>query len=346
MSASCARRGRASRRPGRPANPRARTASAGGSPSPGRSRGRACRRSRAGPRRACSSAERPAGAGSPNCSACVDVGRHGGRHVGVDADQFRRRQQRHLLRDRIAPVAALRDVARVAEALHQHDPGARDADADPSRSRSACRKSRSPAATESRHRTRPTALPPCAVGLVSGSMIFSCSMIEPGQPWVTIIGNAFGMLRAHVDEMDVEPVDLGDELRQRVQPRLDLAPVVVGRPVARELLHRRELHALRCVARPFPAPAISSRRSAGGGRRAPRPWRDNGKGRIGLPSAARVISHREQAGGARPPPSGRERSRRLMGDDGMIVTFSERRVTVPVFFPCRSWPISLAELVA
>jgi hypothetical protein len=34
------------------------------------------------------------------------------------------------------------------------------------------------------------ALPPCAVGLVSGSMIFSCSMIEPGQPWVTISGSA------------------------------------------------------------------------------------------------------------------------------------------------------------
>jgi hypothetical protein len=34
------------------------------------------------------------------------------------------------------------------------------------------------------------ALPPCAVGLVSGSMIFICSTIEPGQPWVTIIGRA------------------------------------------------------------------------------------------------------------------------------------------------------------
>ena len=32
--------------------------------------------------------------------------------------------------------------------------------------------------------------PPCAVGLVSGSMIFSCSMIEPGHPWVTISGSA------------------------------------------------------------------------------------------------------------------------------------------------------------
>ena len=34
------------------------------------------------------------------------------------------------------------------------------------------------------------ALPPCAVGLVSGSMIFSCSMIEPGHPCVTISGSA------------------------------------------------------------------------------------------------------------------------------------------------------------
>ena len=34
------------------------------------------------------------------------------------------------------------------------------------------------------------ALAPCAVGLVSGSTIFSCSMIEPGHPCVTISGSA------------------------------------------------------------------------------------------------------------------------------------------------------------
>ena len=55
------------------------------------------------------------------------------------------------------------------------------------------------------------------------------------------------MLRADVDEMNVQPIDLGDELRQGVQLRLDLAPVVFRRPVVRELLHRRELHALREV---------------------------------------------------------------------------------------------------
>src|SRR5271170_2824355 len=35
------------------------------------------------------------------------------------------------------------------------------------------------------------ALPQCAVGLVSGSIIFNCSMTDPGHPCVTISGNAF-----------------------------------------------------------------------------------------------------------------------------------------------------------
>jgi hypothetical protein len=69
---------------------------------------------------------------------------------------------------------------------------------------------------------------------VSGSTIFSCSTTEPGQPCVTISGSAFVMFRTHVDEMNVESIDLGDELRQALQPRLALAPVVLGRPVPRE----------------------------------------------------------------------------------------------------------------
>jgi hypothetical protein len=47
--------------------------------------------------------------------------------------------------------------------------------------------------------------------------------------------------------MNVEPVDLGHELRQRVQSRLDLAPILLFRPMAREFLHRRELSALRAI---------------------------------------------------------------------------------------------------
>jgi hypothetical protein len=53
--------------------------------------------------------------------------------------------------------------------------------------------------------------------------------------------------RPDVDEVDLDPVDLGRELRQRVQSRLDLAPVVLGPPVAGERLQRRQLHPLRPV---------------------------------------------------------------------------------------------------
>jgi hypothetical protein len=53
----------------------------------------------------------------------------------------------------------------------------------------------------------------CAVGLVSGSIIFSCSMTEPGHPCVTMSGNAFSCFRTNVNKMNVQPVDFGHELR-------------------------------------------------------------------------------------------------------------------------------------
>jgi hypothetical protein len=52
------------------------------------------------------------------------------------------------------------------------------------------------------------------------------------------------VLRPNVNEVNVEPVDLGDGLREGVQPGLTRAPVVVGHPVARELLDHGERHAL------------------------------------------------------------------------------------------------------
>ena len=55
------------------------------------------------------------------------------------------------------------------------------------------------------------------------------------------------VFRTNVNEVDVQPINLGHEIRQGVQSRLDLAPVVLGRPIAREFLHRRELGALRLI---------------------------------------------------------------------------------------------------
>ena len=75
--------------------------------------------------------------------------------------------------------------------------------------------------------------------------------MEPGQPCDDDDRQGILVLRAHVNEVDVETIDLGDEVRHGVEPRFDLAPVVFGRPVARELLHGRERHALRKVADGF-----------------------------------------------------------------------------------------------
>jgi hypothetical protein len=55
-----------------------------------------------------------------------------------------------------------------------------------------------------------------------------------------------------VRELDVQPVDLGDELRQRVQRRLDLAPVVAVAPVLDERAQLRQLDTLRPVADSLP----------------------------------------------------------------------------------------------
>ena len=51
--------------------------------------------------------------------------------------------------------------------------------------------------------------------------------------------------------MDVHAVDLGRELRERVQPRFALVPVVPGRSVAGELLNRRQLDTLRPIGDEF-----------------------------------------------------------------------------------------------
>src|ERR1700752_301260 len=47
--------------------------------------------------------------------------------------------------------------------------------------------------------------------------------------------------------MNVEPVDLGDEVRNGFKFRLPLAPVVIGAPITSELLHRGERYVLRRI---------------------------------------------------------------------------------------------------
>src|SRR5262249_39001202 len=53
--------------------------------------------------------------------------------------------------------------------------------------------------------------------------------------------------RPDVDEVDVEAVNFGNELRESVQPRLEPPEVVVGGPIPRDFPHGGQLHALRLV---------------------------------------------------------------------------------------------------
>ena len=91
------------------------------------------------------------------------------------------------------------------------------------------------------------ASPPNLVGSVNGSMILWNSTIEPGQPWVMISGNGVLVGRANVDEVQVEVVDHGRELREPVQGRLPRPPVVAVRPVLAHVLDVRQRRALRPV---------------------------------------------------------------------------------------------------
>jgi hypothetical protein len=52
---------------------------------------------------------------------------------------------------------------------------------------------------------------------------------------------------ADVDEVDVQPVDFGDEVRYGVESRLDFAPVIVSLPVAQNLLDGLERDTLRKI---------------------------------------------------------------------------------------------------
>ena len=75
-------------------------------------------------------------------------------------------------------------------------------------------------------------------------MILICSKMDPGHPCVMISGSAFLWTRADLDEVDVYSVNGRCELREGIQFRLRLSPVVVGCPIAHECLELCELGAL------------------------------------------------------------------------------------------------------
>ena len=152
----------------------------------------------------------------------------------------------HRVGDGGADVPPLGDVVVVVEAMHQLRPGARDPPVLPPE---LGRLAGEPVARQRRHDQMERVVGRAAVSGRVGQRADAVEQLDDRA------GPAVGHDQRHrvlvprpdVDEMDLDPVDVRRELRQRIQPRLAPAPAVLGRPVARERLERRELHALRAV---------------------------------------------------------------------------------------------------
>ena len=176
-----------------------------------------------------------------------DVGRNRAGHVGVDAEQLGRRLRADHVGDLRAPIAALRDVPRVPEAPHQDDPRVRDVDGIPALRR---RLGGEPVAGHRRDHHVERVVRAAAVRRRVGERADHAEHLDDrARPAVRDDHRQrVGVRRPDVDEVDVEAVDLGHELRDGVEPRLEPAEVVVVGPVPHERLHRRERDALRQVA--------------------------------------------------------------------------------------------------
>src|SRR3984885_10660721 len=149
------------------------------------------------------------------------------------------------------PVAALRNVVRVAEALHQLCPGPRYAGRAPAEL--AWLAGVSVARYRRDHQVKGVRCARAVGGRVGEQVDDAEHLDDRAGPAVrdderqrVLVG------RTDVDEVDVESVYLGHEVRQCTEPRLEPAPVIILRPVAREFLGHVQLEALRVVGDEFP----------------------------------------------------------------------------------------------
>ena len=142
-----------------------------------------------------------------------------GEQVDVDAEQPLGRLAAHRVRDGGAHVAALGDVARVAEAVHQLRPRACDAAVLPAE---LGRLAREAVAGQGRQHQVERVLGAAAVSGRVGQRADGVQQLDDraGPAVRHDQRQRVLMPRPDVDEVDLDPVDLGRELRQRVQSRL------------------------------------------------------------------------------------------------------------------------------
>ena len=204
------------------------------------------------------------------------------------ADQTLDRLAAHQVRDEGTHVAALGDVAGVAEAVHQLRPRACGAAGVPAE---LGRLAGEAVAGQGRQHQVECVLGGAAVRGRVGQRADGLQQLDDraGPAVRHDQRQRVLMPRPDVDEVDVHPVDLGRELRQRVQSRLARAPVVLGRPVAGERLDRRQLHALRPVGDELPGGPARRLDRGGAAQRAAPPEPQCWNGRIAVASAVTDI---------------------------------------------------------
>src|SRR6266508_4238658 len=175
---------------------------------------------------------------------CWIAGRERQKHVDVYPDDVFGIDPAQRERDHRAGVAALREVAVVAEAAHQLGPGLSHPLGAPAGA--AVRPGEPEPGDGGNHQVERVGRVAAVAARVVQRPDDVEELCDAARPAVGDQQRAGVRLRrAHVEEVDVHSVDLGDELRVRVQPRLCLAPVVGGAPVLRQLLEVAERDAAR-----------------------------------------------------------------------------------------------------
>ena len=165
------------------------------------------------------------------------------RHVDVDRRAVRGFRHADRVSHRRTPVAALGDIAVIAKARHELAPGAANARHFPAGRAGFARE------TKAGQRRTDHVKGVGGAAAVSGGVGQRADHFEEldhrTRPAVRHDHRQrIFVARPHVSKLDVEAVDLGDELRQRVQPCLTMAPDVTGAPVFADFLDVGERGAL------------------------------------------------------------------------------------------------------
>ena len=119
-----------------------------------------------------------------------------------------------------------------------------------------------------------------------------------------------GVLRLHVNEMDVQAVNVGDEVGVGIELGFGPAPVMLVLPIIQQLLHGGQIYALAGVVHglAFRQPGLAQAQAQIGQRRfreADPEWPDQSAGRSGCQRGGEEADHTRRSRGGEQGAAGR-----------------------------------------